>query len=251
MEQQTGIQSAQPRNYSLDLLRILAMWMIVCLHILGHGQILEIASAKNYYLLEVLRFCCVIAVNLYVLISSYFLCTQKFRPSKLLRLYLEVVFYGVIIYLWAVFSGRASLSIGNLLFGCLTPISSKEYWFVSAYAILYLLTPLLNRLIKGLNKRQHLFALLGLLFLFSLWKDACPYDNVFNLHDGYSFGWFLILYFLGSFLRLHADSNKWKWPFLWYCGCSIVLAITDIFLPELIAIVPAAAAWSGHFVKYN
>ena len=204
------------RNYSLDLLRLIAMFMVVCLHILNHGEVMSIANGKVYYILMGLRNLCIVAVNLYVMISGYFLVTQKFRPSKLIRLYIEVIFWGLAGFIFGIISGTTEFSVKTLIFGVMFPFSSGYYWFVSAYVILYLLSPILNFIIKKLTRKQHLAVCLGLLFFFSLWKDVFIFWNVFNMDDGYSFGWFIVLYFVGSYLRLHADPKKWKLSWVWY-----------------------------------
>lgn len=61
------------RNYSIDLLRIIAMYMIVILHTLGHGGLLDVLEYGTInhamiWLLETIAFC---SVNIYGLISGY------------------------------------------------------------------------------------------------------------------------------------------------------------------------------------
>ena len=228
------VRSENKRNYALDLLRIVAMFMVVCLHILNHGNVLALASGKTYYLLMGLRNLCIVAVNVYVMISGYFLVTQKFRPSKLLRLYTEVLFWGVAGYIFALATGT-TFSVKTLIFGVIFPFSSEYYWFISAYAILYMLSPILNVVIRKLTRKQHLAVCLGLLFLFSLWKDVFLYGNVFNLSDGYSFGWFIVLYFVGAYLRLYAEPKKWKLSWVWYFAvaiCLTAIATVATLLPD-------------------
>lgn len=230
MEEKLALAKPQ-RNYALDLLRIISMLMIVSWHILGHGNVVESAKSGPRYLLAfflVLRVCCVVSVNLYVLISSYFLVNQKFRPSKMIHLYLEVLFWGALGYVAGIVLNGVKFSIKTLALGVFFPFSSKYYWFVSAYFVMYLLTPLLNFVIKKLTKRQHLAVMLGLLALFSLWRNIFPATNVFNLENGYSFEWFIVLYFVGSYLRLHADPKKWKLPGLWYFVTAIGLTAAHI-----------------------
>ena len=65
--------SLQKRNLGIDLLRIFAMLMVVCLHVLGLGDVLEGAEGvpvkhELFWLLEVGSYC---AVNCYALISGY------------------------------------------------------------------------------------------------------------------------------------------------------------------------------------
>ncbi len=61
------------RNY--EILRILAMLMIVCLHYLSKGGALAAPTGKlaaTGYTAWFIEAFCVVAVNVYVLISGYF-----------------------------------------------------------------------------------------------------------------------------------------------------------------------------------
>ena len=252
MGEETKIKTAPSRNYSLDLLRIISMFMVVCLHILSHGGVLETAKGSyNYYFLLLLRDCCIIAVNLYVVLSSYFLVTQRFRPSKLLRLYLEVVFWCAIGYIFGIVRGADGFAIRAFVFETLCPFSFRYYWFVSAYAILYLLSPILNFLIKKLTRRQHLAVCVGLFLAFSLWVDVYPNENYFNLSGGYSVGWFMVLYFIGSYLRLHAKPEKWNFAGGLYFASAICILAIQIILPVVSDAINLQSLWKGHFGEYN
>lgn len=160
-----------------------------------------------------------------------------------------MLFWGFLGYVAGIFLNGAEFSTETLVFNVFFPFSSRYYWFVSAYVVLYLLTPVLNFLIKKLTKRQHLAVMLGLLTLFSLWKNIFPYENVFNLNEGYGFGWFIILYFVGSYLQLHADPKKWKLPGLWYLAIAIGLATVQSAL--IFASDDAGRVFGELFGQYN
>ena len=85
------------RNIGIDLLKIVSMVMIVTLHMLGHGRILESLPLMSHvyqtaWLLEIL---CYGAVNCYALVSGFLLA--HCRANKLFELWLQVLFYSVII----------------------------------------------------------------------------------------------------------------------------------------------------------
>ena len=250
MGEKTKIKTAPSRNYSLDLLRIISMFMVVCLHILGHGHVFEnTEDTVWWYPLEFIWAVCVVAVNLYVLLSSYFLINQKFRPSKLIHLYLEVVFWSLSGWIFAIAAGMDGYSTKTLIFDILLPVSSKKYWFISAYFVLYILMPVLNFFIKKLTKRQHLAVCFGLLFVFSILVEFFPRNNVFDMDNGYSFHWLIVLYFIGSYLRLHADPKKWKLPGVWY----LVAVLVSLGVTLLISLSPIAVKEMiyGNFANYN
>ena len=193
------------------------------------------------------------AVNLYVLISGFFLITQKFKLSKLVHIYLEVVFYALLWYIYALTFGLESFSFLTFLFNIICPFSSEQYWFISAYIVMYLLSPLLNFLILKMNKHQHLTACLLLLFLFSFWVDIYPVrnQNIFNLSNGYSFHWFIVLYFIAAYLRLHIDLNKWKHTVIFSIFAYIIISVLSISTNLFNSVFPLVSLWQGHFNRYN
>ena len=71
----------QKKNYGIDALRMLAMFMVVVLHILAHGGVLN-ASARltsQYeagWFLQSAAFC---AVDVFALISGYVWIHAKYR----------------------------------------------------------------------------------------------------------------------------------------------------------------------------
>ena len=78
------------RMANLELLRCIAMMMVIVLHFLGKGGLLaELtnpslgATGTVAWLLESFA---IVAVNVYMLISGYFLCTSSFKLSRLLQL---------------------------------------------------------------------------------------------------------------------------------------------------------------------
>ena len=79
----------QERDFGLDLLRIICMLMVVCLHAFNHGGLVEgtlVPSTANFYLGNAMFALCLPAVNCFVMISGYFLCTADFKLKKLISI---------------------------------------------------------------------------------------------------------------------------------------------------------------------
>lgn len=66
------------RNYGIDMLRIVAMFMVIILHILGRGGILDSVKtfSPNYYIGWFMEIASFGAVNCYAIISGY-VCYNK------------------------------------------------------------------------------------------------------------------------------------------------------------------------------
>ena len=135
---------------------------------------------------------------------------------KLLILGGEVYFYSLIFLLiFTVFLPPAeSITLENIGI-YLLPISHSAYWFVTDYIVLMLLSPFLNKFIKGLSKSNFIRLLLLFVVLWSIFPSFTPtfMDAGAPMFVGYSFQyvpilWFVVLYFIGSFIRLHVDIDK-------------------------------------------
>lgn len=202
------------RDYSIDLIRIISMFGVLCLHCLNFGGLYQKGyemGGVNFYStwFTFIHSLSCISVNLFVLISGYFLCNQKFKTSKLIRLVCEVVFYSwTFLAIRLYFEGFVNLN-PKAIITALLPVSYVQYWFVSAYVSLYVLTPVLNLLIKSVNQRQHFGIIVVLVCLFSILNTILPLSQVVGVKRfGQSMVWFVVLYMIGAFIKLYIDKNK-------------------------------------------
>ena len=122
------------RNYGIDFLRMISMIMIVMLHTLGHGGILRSVSFLSVHyqiawLLEVIAFG---AVNTYAMISGFVSVDSHFKISNILILWLQVLFYGILINTVFFFLLPESRNTSGWI-QALFPVTRKEYWYFTAY----------------------------------------------------------------------------------------------------------------------
>jgi len=208
------------RNYNLDLLRIVCMLMVIGLHTLNHGGLIEkalISGTPNWYVGNALFTLCLQAVNCFVLISAYFLCTAKFRLSKLASTWLQAAFYSVGVYLVLVVTGAGGtvLSIKELI-KCALVVTMDRYWFVTDYILLFCLHPLLNCAIRAMSRKVHLLSCGVLLLLFSVIPNVIYIVDFSGINGGYSLPWFCVLYLLAAYIRLYVPEQvkhqKWMLP---------------------------------------
>lgn len=190
------------RDYGIDLLRLFAMGLIILHHLLNHGGLLFVfpnfsATGMAVHLLNAFARC---AVNAYALISGYVMVTSRFRPSRLISLWLQVVFYGILaVVCLPLMGGSARLKDWlNALF----PVIRNNYWYFTCYVPVFLLSPFLNALLQGLSRRQAALLMGGLVALFSL-MPTLALGDLFQLTSGYHFGWLMALYLMGGTIRLH------------------------------------------------
>ena len=158
-----------PRNSAIELLRILAMGMIVLSHICCHS-----GYDATYSILSVNRlfvqfgYLGNLGVALFLMISGYF--QSSFRVRSLSRLLSQVWFYSVALFLVCRF-GFGYTYTKEMLWQVFLPTVYNEYWFFTAYVVFFLLTPFVNAMIRALTREQlrTMLVVMGLLWVLILW----------------------------------------------------------------------------------
>lgn len=91
-----------------------------------------------------------IADCIFVLITGILYYNKKIKIIRILKLWFEVWFYSVAIGVICMATGIARLSIKEII-KMLFPVIYNEYPFFSAYIVLFLLIPVINRLLDSLT----------------------------------------------------------------------------------------------------
>lgn len=208
METSAGLKKSKTRETNIELLRIIAMMMIVAHHYMWHGEALKQNTlySVNWFFSWTIEATCIVAVNCYVLISSYFLVNSQFKINRLIKIWLQILFYSAGIYLVLVAAGFEPLSVKNLVTSCL-PIMTNRYWFATVYIALYIFSPFLNTLIHALSHKQMRNLVIILFAMLSIWPTILPFGFSLDNTNGYSIIQFVFLYFLGAYIRLHWNFN--------------------------------------------
>ncbi len=188
------------RQSNIELLRILSMFGVLVLHAnffaLGSpsGQALEAQplEAGTRVLLEFLG---IGAVNTFVLISGWFGIRPRVKGFAAFAF--QCLFFSVGVYAVSLALGHAALSVDGVMKSLYI---FSPAWFVTAYAGLYLLSPLLNLFLEKASERQVRL----LLFAFFAWQTLYGWVNFPGFFAyGYSTLSFIGLYLLARYCRLH------------------------------------------------
>lgn len=218
------------RNTNIELLRVISMLLIITTHFWGHG--VDISSIEpfrfTWYFGWILKGISYISVNTFVIISAYFLCEKTFKFQRIINLWIEIEFYSIILYSIALLTHATDFTYRDLII-VFFPIGSGEYWFVTIYFGLCILSPFLNWNISHLSKRQHFVIILIQIALFSLIPNIFFFSKWLNFGTGYGIIWFIVLYHIGSFLRRHVKHDN----LLAYKNIIRFLAVLFILSPFL------------------
>ena len=190
------------RNYGIDLLRLVAAFYVIILHTLLQGGLFSATVLNSYqntvcHMLLIFSFC---AVNIFGIISGYVGYREgarKFSFTGYLSLWIDVVFYGVILTLIFMYLRPNNVVAANLL-RSLFPVTKHLYWYFSAYTLVYFLAPFLNRMVSGCSDRalKYLFFLICAVIVPLEFVGDC-----FSIGRGYTSLWLILLYIIGAIMK--------------------------------------------------
>ncbi len=179
------------RDSNIELLRIVAMFMILLLH----ANFASFNAPDDCSLMSFGRCVAngftVTAVNVFVLITGYF--GTRFSVNKVMALVYQVIFCVVPITLLLIALGKATPQGANF--------AIHRYWFINAYIGLLVAAPVLNAAVENLTRRQ-LLAFLVSFYLLNLGDIIFGLAGV-EVSGGYAVVWFAFLYVLGRYVRLY------------------------------------------------
>lgn len=191
-----------PRQSNFELLRIIAMFMILGLHanVAALGMPDSVDFSIGNITRIVLEFACIVSVNVFVMISGWF----RIKPSiKGISTFLFQCFFFLMGgYLVMCALGFVPFSIKGLMSGLAMQVPSN--WFIRAYLGLYIIAPLLNLFIEKSSKRTLE------IFLIAFYTFQTVYGFVANdtaICHGYSTFSFIGLYMLSAYIHSYVSVN--------------------------------------------
>ena len=204
------------RESNFEVLRTLAMFFVVVYHCLTHGvggeygfSTVRAVSLSNLLFSDFMLVFSSIAVNLYVMISGYFLVSLDFKLSRIVRTWVITCFYMVIITFLFIFLGLKPFSImtiGKSFF----PLSTDAYWFVTQYIGLLILSPFLSIMLGKLTYKQYVGLLIGGAFICLSIIPDFPLGKRFHVAHGNSLFSFTYLFVVAGFIRYHLRQLSMK-----------------------------------------
>ena len=227
------------RNSNFEIMRMVSMFLIIIYHIIVHGKLPENSQGTTQFVLYIILAICIVHVNSFVLVTGYFQCKSKIKFSKVIQLNNSIWFYTVSIVLFFIIVKGATFSSVDLLKTFL-PISYKDYWFLTYYLILYLISPILNTVINNIDEKKFKRIIVLLLFIDSI-LPILTNGVFFDVSTGYSLYHFIFLYFIGAFLRNYPIEDWYIFKRLSKKGLQL-LSIFIFFLMAFINIINQAAS---------
>lgn len=242
------------RQSNIELLRIVCMFLILWVHFAGHC-ILEVAHTYSIHTLfasifpQIINGICLCAVNTFVLISGYFSIRPK--AKSFISFYLMCAFYAGVLYLIHLYFTDSHLNKW-VIYNTLMPFglwkTSTNWWFIPNYMILYLLSPILNKMLEILSQkkfRQFLLILSIIVFYFGWYRNFSWSEGGFNFIN------FVFLYLLGRYIAMYSDLFSTKLKREWYLLLWIVLGVLIGVISWLVCSNKVCFSWMWFNRQYN
>lgn len=222
------------RSSNLEILRIVAMLIIIAHHYVVNSGIVQLYDysniTANMIFLQFFGFGGKMAINIFVLISSYFMCQYKLTWKKVLKLYLEVKFYAIVIYIIFVITGYDVLSLRRIVRVLFNMIYGVNVSFMGSFLAFYLLVPFLNRMRSALSRKMHLELCGVLLFIYTIISTFSIMNDTWNY-----IGWYVTLYFVASYIRIYSNryTQNVKYGIIIMVG-SLILIFASILCVDFV-----------------
>lgn len=176
------MENKKERNSSIELLKIIAMFMIVISHLAqSYGTLhtnlpvtqeyfydLKIASVNiNNIIMILLRSLGAIGNDIFFICTAWFLVdSKKSNKKKVIEMLLDVWAINIA-FLLILKNGGVNVGKKDEIKAIL-PNTFALNWYITCYVIFYIIHPYLNKMIERLEKKGLLFLSLFMLFLYSI-----------------------------------------------------------------------------------
>ncbi|WP_288301030.1 acyltransferase [uncultured Veillonella sp.] len=191
----------EKRISNIEMLRVMSMFAIILHHYYAHGDFLiDGVFTINEIIVQLLSSGGKIAVDIFVIISGFFLVEKKFSWLKICKFLSCTYIWGLLILGFAIiYSG----GIGNIdthfirkSLNPLTPVNG----FAETYLHMYILFPLINKLIRKCTQKKlgYVIAIMvGTFFVIPTITNASMGGHLKSLLM------FITFYIIGSYIRLY------------------------------------------------
>lgn len=226
--------SHKERDSNMELMRIITMMMILLLHadFITTGcpgdkdAVMQpfVTLSKSY--IEALT---VIGVNVFVLLSGWYSIHPK--QNRLVGLIVQVVFFHLVGLTFA-FATQQSVNWRSI-------VSFMEgLWFVKAYLLLNILSPVLNTFTDHIDRQTFKYVLIGFFLMQSVYGWLPPDYNM-PFTKGFSTISFIGLYLLARYVRIYKPHySLWRARTYLFVYLLLSLVITLIYYARIRFTVP-------------
>ena len=194
------------RASNIELLRIISMILIIMHHFSVHGCFPFTPDLTfNKVFLQVFGLGGKAGVVAFVMITGYFMVSSSFKLHKFVKLVGQIWFYSIAMFGVAMGLGLDTVTSRNMMLALL-PIGAMS-WFGQNFLVLYLLTPIINRVLRWLQRKYYVMLLVVSTVIWFLIPTALNlWPNVPHTTFGFKHIFsFVIFYSMGAYIKLYGS----------------------------------------------
>ena len=220
MSQPDKVTGRSARNLNIELLRILAMLLVVYCHMIIHVDFTNGTSRivlpmfpgwKSAISFTIVQYGQV-GVSIFFMISGYFLVKKQFSWRRIFSTWFQMFLYAALCLVIAIIAKQfrpLPFGTNELLSGSQTldtvlwslfPFLYNSYWFIDAYILMLLLSPFINTVYAHMSRKQ-ILALIALLMFIGTWPLFFGRANHWN-----NVVYAVLGYIIGAYIQTYRDS---------------------------------------------
>lgn len=196
------------RFVGIDILKIISVIMILLLHFLGQGGVIEFTTGYSRFIFKAIQMFSLCAVNILCICTGFFMSDKEYLRSRIAKTIALVLVVNVSILAVSIFMGYPLIS--GIYYIKLS--ISTTYWYVVDYIVLLLLMPFLNVLILHLNKAE-LKRMISIIIIVTMFLPFLIGTDATGFNGGYSLAWMVFLFFVGAYEKKYSSCSKNKWMY--------------------------------------
>lgn len=243
MKKSVGITSKQ-RSTNIEILRLLAMVGVVVLHInnasIGKAFVFTPLHSNKWYMIMYLESFFICAVDVFILISGYFLSEKKQASvKKPLRLIIQLICFRITVKLIRILLHKDTFVLSTF-WEMLIPTS----YFLILYAVVYCLSPYINKLLSVLSQTsiRKLIVLCFVLFsilpyMVDIMNTMCDknYNSASTIgnsgsQSGYTCVNFVLMYLIGACIKKTGTDIRKRFSGPLFILCTFLIFVMAILL---------------------
>ncbi len=200
------------------------MLIIVMSHYMFHGINQTYSEISFQSIFKVLFTGGGVGVICFVCISAYFLVdVDTIKVKKVFLLWASLFVYSITIGVVA-YCVNPEIGIMSVI-ECALPVTFSKWWFATAYLILYIFVPYINKFIKSLTKKDLRNLLITMTILWMVLPTISNKDYLAN-----DLIRFVYLYLIVAYIKVYPVQNEAKKGiFLFGIGFGVVLCSIIVF----------------------
>lgn len=242
--------STTERQSNIELLRIVAMFMIILHHYCLFGGFFEQFDfthiTANTLLVQFFSLGGKIGVNIFFLITGYFMIDKVMKPYKVWKLIYQIFTINIIVCVFLLCMGENYSK--REFFAVIPLLSDVPISFIVNYVVIYLLSPVVNKCLHAISRREFKYMLIVLLVYYCI-LDSFLFQKTFQYA-----AWAFVMYSIGAYIRLYGIGEKLNWHFGWITIGIIVLCWISMVGADYYSLLrgkTSSSLWQNIFTDAN